>query len=225
MKIETATIARLRDALLQSGRREAVVQTSAYETLTREGLLSEEEDEAMKRVEPLAETMFLVMAADGHLSNAERDAVRGALRGLTGDLLHAGTINVMLERFQEHLDSEGRERRLEQIAAAIKDDESAAEGAFALASAVALADNQVASEEEELIRRLATWFEISAERQRAILDDLQDDSNAAQEASRGAAELDARRRQERAEAERARGDSPWDHEEPQPQRPEGDADG
>jgi len=78
MKIQTATISRLRDALLQSGRRPSMVASSAYETLTREGLLSPEEVGSINRVEPMAETMFLMMAADGTLAESERDAARSA---------------------------------------------------------------------------------------------------------------------------------------------------
>src|SRR5215471_16557376 len=112
MKLKTRTIERLRDALLQSGRRPSVVASSAYEVLTRNGLLSNDEIVALNRVDPLAETMFLMMAADGKLTDAERDAVRGGIRGLTDDVLHAGTITVMLENYQSRLESEGRDERL-----------------------------------------------------------------------------------------------------------------
>ena len=79
MKIKTVTIERLRDALLQSGRRPSTVMSSAYETLTREGLLSPEEASALNRVDPLAEAMFLMMSADGKVADEERDAVRAAV--------------------------------------------------------------------------------------------------------------------------------------------------
>ena len=42
------------------------------------GYLTPEEIGSINRVEPLAETMFLMMAADGTIADAERDAVRGA---------------------------------------------------------------------------------------------------------------------------------------------------
>ncbi|HWP06014.1 MAG TPA: hypothetical protein VNN72_09740, partial [Polyangiaceae bacterium] len=112
MKLKTRTIERLRDALLQSGRRPSMVVSSAYETLTREGLLSPEEITALNRVDPFAETMFLMMAADGKLTNDEHDAVRGGIRGLTDEVLHAGTITVMLENYQRRLDQDGRDERL-----------------------------------------------------------------------------------------------------------------
>ena len=108
VKLQTKTIERLRDALLQSGRRPSLVASSAYETLTREGLLSPEEVTALNRVEPLAETMFLMMAADGKLTADEYDAVRGGVRGLTDNVLRSGTINVMLENYVRRLGAEAR---------------------------------------------------------------------------------------------------------------------
>ena len=178
MKIETATIARLRDALLQSGRRPSMVASSAYETLTREGLLTPEEVGSINRVEPLAETMFLMMAADGSLAETERDAVRGAIRGLTDNLLRTGTINVMLETYEKRLAESGRDARLHEIADEIAEDPNEAEGAFALAAAVALADDEVSEEENAFINQLAEWFGISGERAAEILDQLEEDRDA-----------------------------------------------
>jgi tellurite resistance protein len=175
MKIETTTIARLRDALLQSGRRPSMVASSAYETLTREGLLSPEEVGAVNRVEPLAETMFLMMAADGKITDTERDAVRGAIRGLTDNLLRTGTINVMLETFQKKLDESSRDQRLQEIAETIAEDPNEAEGAFALAAAVALADDEVSDDENSFINQLAEWFGIESQRAAEILDQLEQD--------------------------------------------------
>lgn len=176
MKIQTATIARLRDALLQSGRRPSMVASSAYETLTREGLLTPEEIGAIQRVEPLAETMFLMMAADGTVADAERDAVRGAIRGLTDNLLRTGTINVMLETYGQRLESSDRDARLQEIAQEIAEDPNEAEGAFALAAAVALADDEVSDEENAFINQLSEWFGISDERAAEILDQLEADA-------------------------------------------------
>lgn len=173
MKVETATIRRLRDALLLSGRRPSAVLSPAYETLTRAGLLTPEETAAITRVEPLAETMFLMMAADGSLSDVERDAVRGAIRGLTDGALRTGTINVLLEQFQARLEAEGRDARLHEIAEALSEEASEAEGAFALAAAVALADDEVHEHENALINQLAEWFGISPERAHEILDQLE----------------------------------------------------
>ena len=177
MKLKTRTIERLRDALLESGRRPSVVVSSAYETLTREGLLSPEEIAALNRVDPLAETMFLMMAADGKLTNQERDAVRGGIRGLTDDVLRTGTINVMLDNYQRRLESDGRDERLRQIAETIAEEPSEAESAFALAAAIALADDDVAEEENSFINQLASWFSIEPDRAGIILDQIEHDAD------------------------------------------------
>jgi tellurite resistance protein len=175
VKIQTATIRRLRDALLKSGRRAEAVQSSAYETLTRAGLLSDVEQAALERVDPMAETMFLMMSADGKITDSERDAVRGAIRGLTDGILHDGTIKVMLETYRRELETDGREARLRRVGAMLSAHPSEAEGAFALAAAVALADDEVADEEERLVAELATWFGITTARAEQILDQLEDD--------------------------------------------------
>jgi tellurite resistance protein len=175
MRIRTGTIERLRDALLESGRRGGTVLSSAYETLAREGLLNDEEAAALHRVDPVAETMFLMMAADGTLAETERDAVRGAIRGLTGDVLHAGTINFMLETYAARLQAQGREARLREIAQELSREASEAESAFALAAAVALADDQVADEENRLIDELARWFGFSEQEADGILERLSRD--------------------------------------------------
>ncbi len=177
MKLETTTIRRLRDALLQSGRRPSVVLSTAYETLARQGMLSPEESAALNRVDPLAETMFLMMSADGKVEDTERDAVRGAIRGLTDNLLRSGTINVMLENYEKRLSEQGRDARLQEIADEIAEEPTEAEGAFALAAAVALADDEIADAENEFINQLAEWFGISEDRANEILDQLDEDQD------------------------------------------------
>ena len=175
MKIRTTTILRLRDAMLESGRRPSVVVSPAYETLARAGLLGMEESTALTRVEPLAETMFLMVAADGKIADEERDALRGAVRGLSDNLLRSGTINVMLENFEKRLSEHGRDERLREIAEELSEHASDAESAFTLAAAVALADDEVHDEEQSFINQLAEWLGISAERAGELLDQLEAD--------------------------------------------------
>ncbi len=177
MRIRTGTIERLRDALLESGRRDGAVLSSAYETLAREGLLNAEESAALRRVDAVAETMFLMMAADGQVADAERDAVRGAIRGLTGEVLHTGIINVMLETYATRLRDQGREERLRQIAQGVSGEANEAESAFALAAAVALADDQVADEENNFINELSRWFGFSEAEADNILERLSRDTD------------------------------------------------
>jgi tellurite resistance protein len=175
MRIQTATIQRLRDALLKSGQRTSLVFSPAHKILAREGLLGEAESEAIDQVDPMAETMFLMMAADGQVTDEERDAIRGALRGLADGLLHDGTIDAMLERYGDALARDGREARLKHLAGSLADEPGTAENAFALAAAVALADGRVTPEETAFIKQLAQWYRITPERASVILDQVEEE--------------------------------------------------
>jgi tellurite resistance protein len=173
--IKTRTIERLRDDLRESGRRPSVVLSSAYETLTRAGLLSPEEQAALTRIEPLAEVMFLMMAADGTLAEDEREVLRGAVRGLSDDGIRTGPVNVMLERFEAELTRHGAEARLDELARDLHGDAASAEGAFILAAAVAFADGDVTDAEDALINDLAETFGIDEQRANQLLDRLDED--------------------------------------------------
>jgi tellurite resistance protein len=175
MKLRTATVLRMRDTLLQSGRRPSTVVSTAFETLARQGLLGQEEATALTRIEPLAEVMFLMMSADDQVTDHERDVVRGAVRGMSDGLIRSGTIKVMLENFEVRLREHGRDERLREIADELQDEPREAEGAFALAAAVALADDEVADAENAFINQLAEWFGIGNARAMEILDELEAD--------------------------------------------------
>jgi tellurite resistance protein len=150
----------------------------AYETLARQGLLTAEESAALERIDPFAETMYLMTAADGALSPEEMDAIRGAVRGLSGGVLRSGTIEHMIQTYAGRLGTQGRDSRLEEIAERLSDIPVDAETAFSLAAAVALADEAVADEENAFINQLAEWFGIEEDRATAILDELQEDIRA-----------------------------------------------
>jgi len=159
--------------LLQSGRRPSLILSPAYETLARSGLLSPEETAAIERIDPIAETMYLMMTADGSVAVEEQDALRGAIRGLANNLIRTGTLSVMLQEFEARLKQSGRDARLQEIAEALSETPHEAETAFTLAAAVALADDTVHEGENEFINRLAEWFGIAPSRSEAILDELE----------------------------------------------------
>ncbi len=176
MEIRTKTIERLRDALLQSGRRSGAVTSSAYRTVAREGFFTDEEKAALARVEAVAETMFLVIAADNQVMDTEMAALRGAIRGLTGDLLSDGIVQVMVEGFALQLRDQGRQKRLMAIAEAL-DDEVEARNALALAAAVALADGQVADTESDVIVELKHAFSLSDQQVAEVLGQVAEDQD------------------------------------------------
>lgn len=177
MKIETSTIKRLRDALLEQGRRTTLVLSPAYEDLARQGLLSGSEATAVSEVDPIAETMFLMMAADGVITSEEVDLIWGAIRVLTNNTLRSGTIKVMLELYGEQLKQQGWKARLEAVSGLLSERPQDAEVAFAMAAAVALADDEISIEENELVDQLVGKFKISDERCLEILDLVKNDDS------------------------------------------------
>jgi tellurite resistance protein len=175
LAIDPRTLSRLRDNLQQGGARESDVDSPAFATLARAGMTSAIETEMVARVEPLAEIMFLTMASDGELSQVEEEVFRGAVRGMSDDAIHPGTVTVMLERFYNRLIDVGRETRLEEIAQLIFDDRPRAEGAFVLSAAVAYADRDISESESEFLDELAVSLGIDEARARELLEQLDQD--------------------------------------------------
>lgn len=175
MQLRTKTIERLRDALLASGKRKSSVSSSAYRTLLREGLLSDAENEAVERIAPAAEAMFLVIAADHQITDTELAALRGAIRGLTGDALSDELVQVLMEQFALKLRDEGRDARLREIAKTTLDAGEAL-NTFSLAAAVALADDQVADSENTVLAALKRSFELTDDDVSAVLGQLDEDA-------------------------------------------------
>lgn len=171
MKIQQRTIQRLRDALIESGSRRSHVTSSAFKTLVRQGLLRPEENAALKQVDAAAEAMFLVIAADHDITASELTALKGAVRGLAGEILGDDIIEVMMETFAVRLKEEGRAKRLAAIGQAMTD-MTEAQNTFALAAAAALADGTVQDEESELIRELREVFGLTLEQVKGVFEEL-----------------------------------------------------
>jgi len=169
MKLDITAIRKLRDTLLAGGRRPTLVLSTAYETLARAGVLGPEEGAALQRIDPIAEALFLAVSADGRIADAERDAFRGAVRALTDDVVRSGTGTVMLEAYGKRLSAEGRPARLAAVADALAEHPDEAEATFALAAAVATADDQFAAEESSLVAELGERLGISPARRAEIL--------------------------------------------------------
>lgn len=175
MEIRTKTIMRLRDALLKSGQRPNPVRSSADRTLAREGLLSARENDALERVAPAAECMFLVIAADEQVTESELAALRGAIRGLAGDVLSDELIVMMMEGFALRLKEEGVDARLAELTSVLHVDEM--RSVFGLAAAAALADNQLADEEGSVLEKVKSACRLSDEDVASILGELADDTD------------------------------------------------
>ena len=168
MQVDSATIRRLRDLLLD---RAGLLETLRGAEL---GTLDETSPEVValiERVSPMCEALYLVMMADGESHASERASIRGAIATLTGGLA-SGTIDSMLERFAQAMADQGRPERLLQVTAKLSADREDAEAALALAAAVAMADGSVARAEESLLVELSESLGISSRRAPIILDTI-----------------------------------------------------
>jgi len=124
---------------------------------------------------PLREAMYLMMTADGAVTQVERDVLKGALRNLSGDRLRGEQIEARLEAAATSTRAEGREKRLASVILASSGDEALAEVTFVLAAAVAFADNAIADEENETLNAIAEGLGIDDARANQLLDSVEQD--------------------------------------------------
>jgi tellurite resistance protein len=164
--LSNSTLARLRDQLLESGRRPSTVATSAE---------AAEGQRLHADYAPLCEAMYLMMSADGEISADEREVLRGALRNLSNSALRSADIDELLAHAVRNVEAAGREARLEEVAAELAEDRGRAEVAFVLAAAIAFADNAIADNENETLSSLAGALGIDEQRAEALLDQVEED--------------------------------------------------
>lgn len=167
LELDTATMRRLRDALIAGGKLQATADVTDTPALDERALAS------IRRVEPFAETMFLMMMADGEAAETEKDAIRGALLLLTHGYIQPAVLDDILHNCEAIVASQGVERRLQMIGARLSADKQDRETAFTLAAAVAVADATVASTESNLIDSIAEWYGICNRRRAEILQQLE----------------------------------------------------
>lgn len=167
MHIDTATIRRLRDALLANGR----IATAAVDNVD-EG----RRKASLQRVQPFVETMYLMMVIDGEPDRAEYEVMRGALGMLTDGLLHGAALDEMLGDCEALAREQGVMARLQAVGGRICADRVDRETAFSLATAVAIADGKLLAEESSLVESIAEWYGISAKRCAQLLQHPGDDA-------------------------------------------------
>lgn len=153
MNIDTATIQRLRDALLDAGRAEQGIGGNETGVDHRQ--------QTIDRFSPFAEVMFLVAMADGYEDPAELDALRGAMHLLTANQLSDDTLTDIYQRCRHDVSELGAQRCLERIGSRLAGDRLDRETAFSLAAAVALADKQLHGDEMALMGDVAEYLGIS----------------------------------------------------------------
>lgn len=160
LDLDTPIISDVRDHLLRLSR--TSFEPTHGGRRAREG--SPEEDAVIDRFRPFAELFLLVAAADGTIDDAERAVILGAFRGLTGGRVRSSTLETLEREIQAVIAASDTVARLEGVCAHLAGDRQDAELAFTLASAVALADENVDPSEVELLRTLASWLSIREDR-------------------------------------------------------------
>ncbi len=163
MNIDTETIRRLRDGLIQRGAGDGEPAARLPEAY---------QQAVLERFAPFAETMFLMMQIDGHTDGAELEAIRGAMKVLTDGALGHAVLDDIFDQSAREVARQGVEARLQAVGARLSVDRADRETAFSLAAAVALADNRLEDVELTLIGSIAEWYGISGKRSREILEDL-----------------------------------------------------
>lgn len=148
IRILPDTLAVLRNRLRDRGAPASVARPST------QALQDPESAFLLEEYGPLAEVMYLVMAADGHVAQAERDVIRGALRELD-DRLRSTHFLAMIEAAEKLAAEQGPSARLTAVARAMSGDPVRGEVAFVLACAVAFADDTVTFDENSLLNDFA----------------------------------------------------------------------
>jgi tellurite resistance protein len=161
--IDTDLIQRMRDQLVAQGR------PATTEACDVDVDAQPFEQASLERVTPLAELLFLMMAADGDQDRRELDAIRGAVRTLTDGLLRTAVADELVEGFRGALARDGHARRLGAVTAHLAADRDDAEVGALLAAAVALADGEVDAEEHELFELVTQELGISRRRMDELL--------------------------------------------------------
>lgn len=126
---------------------------ASYEKRTwwsRHGLTERLQEEGF--LEAAVTTAFLVAAADGHQSEQEYDALLDRLEILGG--VDRDKIDELLTAASNDVEANGFEPRIARVAELVKDPASA-EAALMLGIAIALADDDVSSEEREVAKQLS----------------------------------------------------------------------
>lgn len=169
VNIDTEAIRRLRDHLLSH-----VPETPGTQPRHRDAGQDGEprRDAVTRRVEPFAETMYLVMMADGEPDAAERKALAAAISVLTDGQMTADDIDSMLERFDGNTRHAGSEGRLAQLGARLCADQDDRETAFSLGAVVALADDRVDVRENQALQWIRKYYGISDRRMASILESI-----------------------------------------------------
>ena len=161
MEIDTETIRRLRETLLATARSSVAATPEVPAGALKEAIV--------RLLRPFAETMYLVMAADGISEDDEIATLVGALELLCDGRLTRADLHDLVDTFPAYSDLHDQEARIAQLGAVLGAQKADREMAFTLAAVVALADRSVAVEEHSVLQLVGEYLGISPTRADELL--------------------------------------------------------
>lgn len=122
----------------------------------------------------MIETAFLMAAADGTLSDIERDQLIATMEYITDKKITREKLDETIDQLLEALSTDGWEARINAVASSLSDT-LARRNAYRLAAGVSFIDGEVQAEEAQLFTLLARAFEIPETEAEAILVEVRDE--------------------------------------------------
>jgi tellurite resistance protein len=116
----------------------------------------------------MIEAAYIVAKADGHVSESEHATLASTFSRALGDALDASQLEVYFNDAASRFDSEGRDARIEQVAANIEDPDRRRVALFA-ACAVAWRDGGVGTKDGLALQALARAFDIPIREMQELL--------------------------------------------------------
>ncbi len=166
-QLRKTTLARLRDKLRERGMRQTMAPMGALPAAALELL------QLSTEYGPLCEAMYLMMAADGRVTSAERDVLKGAMRTLTDDSVSGTHIEGLLDAATKKIAAEGYDVRLDKVVGTLRRDTLKGEIAFVLAASVAYADEEMDPRENATLERLAEGLGIDEAKVSELMDEVE----------------------------------------------------
>lgn len=167
MKLDAPLLLQLRDHLLDL----SAQSVRPLHGRTVAVVASPEERAVLDRFRPFAELFYLVAVSDGRIDAEERAVMEGAFRVLTDGRVRDEALKRLAAELEETWANDAVDARLESVCSWLASDSGDAELAITLASAVALANKELAPEEGELLKKLATWLHLPDERIARLFED------------------------------------------------------
>lgn len=156
------------------GARDAVKSAARAFVSAQKGTASGDERALADEFKAIIETMVLLAAIDGFVTDEELAQLRSSIERMVAPERLGAELDELLAASLEKLTADGWQSRVKDVAARIKSETSRAL-AFRLGAAVAFVDDDVAQAETEAIEELATAFGLSNEASQEILREVVED--------------------------------------------------